>query len=150
MSDGAFHRRIGFASGSIAAWCAASGQPLSLRAVETIGGAMGGVVGAILPDRFDPPTSPRHRSLAHGMVPVGAAAFWSITNLKRWQTWLRSQATRMQDALATETDGLRRLLLMAGVVACTLAAGAVAGLIAGYLSHVALDACTPASLPVVG
>lgn len=150
MSDGLMHRRVGFVAGGATAWCAASGQPTHLRVVETIGGAMAGIVGAVMPDRLDPPTSPLHRSIGHGLVPIGAAGFWAIRNLKKWQRWLREQAQRFQQELNAETDGGRRILLMLAMVACTLAAGAVAGFIGGYISHVALDALTPASLPVIG
>lgn len=150
MSDGLMHRRVGFVAGGATAWCAASGQPTHLRVVEAIGGALAGIVGAVAPDRIDPATSPRHRSLGHGLLPIGAAGFWAIRNLKRWQDWLRAQAQRFQQELDVERDGGRQVLLLLAVVACTLAAGAVAGFIGGYLSHVALDALTPASLPVIG
>jgi hypothetical protein len=150
MSDGKIHRRVGCVAGGATAWYAARGQPTHLRVVETIGGAMAGIVGAMMPDRIDPATSPRHRSIGHGLLPIGAAGFWAVKNLKRWQGWLRSQAERLQRELDVERDGGRRVLLMFAAVACTLAAGAVAGFIGGYLSHLALDALTPASLPVVG
>ena len=81
---------------------------------------------------------------------MGAASLWAIKNLSRWQNWLRQQAQQLQQELVSETDGFRRALLMIAIVACTVAAGAIAGLIGGYLSHVALDALTPASLPVFG
>lgn len=150
MSDGKFHRRVGFVAGAASACYASRNQPAHLRVVETISGALAGIVGAMLPDQIDPPTSPRHRSFGHGLVPVGAAGFWALKNLGRWQNWLRQQAQRLQQELVCETDGFRRALLNIAIVGCAVAAGAIAGLIGGYISHVALDALTPASLPVFG
>lgn len=148
MSDGKFHRKIGFAVGGIASWCLATGQPFGSRVLETLGGALAGVAGAKAPDWIDPPISPHHRSLGHGLVPIGSLAFWSMRNLKRWQAWLRTQTAALQAELVIETCGLRRLLLQIGIIACIIAAGAIAGLIAGYLSHIAFDTFTPASIPL--
>ena len=148
MSNGRFHRRVGAATGAISAWVAAHDQPLKHRVIETLGGIPGGIIGAMAPDLIDPPTSPRHRSIGHGVIPIGALGFWSIWNLRRWQDGLREMANGFQEEYSRETtNGFRRFCLGVAEVACRLAAGAIAGLLGGYASHLALDALTPAGLP---
>jgi hypothetical protein len=46
--------------------------------VEVIGGLLAGNLGARLPDVFDPPTHPGHRSLAHGMAPIAAVGMAAL------------------------------------------------------------------------
>lgn len=38
------------------------------RLIETLGGLLGGYIGARLPDIIDPPTSPNHRDIAHSAI----------------------------------------------------------------------------------
>jgi hypothetical protein len=75
MSNGRVHRRVGVLVGGGAAFLAAHDQPLRLRLIEAIGGALAAIPGAALPDVIDPPNSPRHRSTGHGLLPIGAAGF---------------------------------------------------------------------------
>lgn len=148
--NGKYHQSVGFVGGGITAWYLASGQSAADRLIETIGGAVAGVAGAKAPDWIDPPTSPRHRSLGHGLIPIGTLASWAISNLRGWQESLRSEAIALQAELRAESCGLRRVLLQLGILGCLLAAGAIGGFILGYLSHVVLDATTPTSIPWIG
>jgi hypothetical protein len=149
MCNGRVHRRVAVPVGACAAFLAAHDQPLHLRIIETIGGALAAIPGTACPDFIDPPRSPRHRSVGHGLLPIGAAGFWAAKNLRRWQTWLRTWASHYRQQVAGEQDPWRRFLLIAAEIAFTLAAGAVAGFLAGYASHLVLDATTPAGLPVL-
>ena len=65
------------------------------------------------------------------------------------QDRLRFEANE-QRALFDKTDGFDAFLHWVFWVGLRLLSGAMAGLIAGYLSHLALDACTPKSLPLLG
>ena len=119
------------------------------RLLETLGGAGGGYLGAILPDRIDPPFHPGHRSWGHGLGPVTAAtAVWN-QKLDGCQDSLRQQAnyhaqlrTQSTDLLATAWHSVVELVLR-------LLSGFVAGIGAGYVTHVALDFGTPRCLPLI-
>ncbi len=85
---------------------------------ETLSIFLGGGAVASLPDVFDPPTSPRHRSIGHSIV--GSAGLGLA--MKNLETNL--------DIPQNKKDVLYAL------------GGA-------YLSHIALDATTPAGLPFI-
>lgn len=137
MANGKTHRAIGAIAGGAYAYHRARCQRLEHALMEALGGVLAGVAGARLPDVFDPPLHPRHRSLAHGLVPVVAAGQAAVRALDPWEAGLRAEADRR----AACGDSTGELLYR-------LAAGALAGLIGGYASHVALDAFSPASVPL--
>ena len=149
MSDGRFHRKVGTVVGvGAAAYCARQ-QPLGHAIVEAIGGGLAGNLGARLPDFIDPPTSPRHRSIGHGMVPCGAAGHAAMSSFAGLQTKLRAEAARRAELQRTTTSTAEQLWHLLLELLCRLGAGAIPGFVAGYGSHVALDFCTPASLPLI-
>lgn len=91
-----------------------------------------------MPDLIDTPNSPNHRSLAHGVIPIGTVALMGKDTIVKVRMWLKDKAT----AYKNEDDLLMELL-------CEFCIGALDGFIAGYASHLALDACTPRGLPAV-
>ncbi len=143
------HKKVGAAFGAGAAFLKSSGQPMEYRLIEALGGAFGGYYGGIMPDIFDPATSPNHRSWGHGVIPVAGVARYTIPNVGDWQKNLRDLANtcaaRRENA-QTEADAF---LYGAAEIACRLGVGAVPGLIAGYISHLVLDAGTPKRLPLI-
>lgn len=148
MSDGRTHRAIGTIAGGAYALAKAQQQLPEQLALEVLGGILGGNLGARLPDVFDPPFHPGHRALAHGVVPVVAVGRAAAGALDGWQTQLRVEAARRAALRTSAETALARLWHALVEVLCRLGAGALAGLLAGYGSHVALDAFTPASLPL--
>ena len=119
------------------------------RFLEIAGGALGGAVGGLLPDLCDPPCQPNHRSLAHGVLPVLAgASVWS-QGLTGWQANLRNNADAFAQKRAASVDPLLAALYALTEMALRVLSGAVAGLGAGYLTHVALDCMTPCGLPLI-
>jgi hypothetical protein len=149
MSDGRTHRAIGTIAGGGYALAKAQQQHPEHLVLEVFRGLLAGNLGARLPGVFDPPLHPGYRALAHGVVPVVAAGRAAVGALDGWQTQLRAEAGRraaLQDSAATPLERLWHALLE---LLCRLGAGALAGLLAGYGSHVALDAFTPASLPLL-
>ena len=148
MANGEVHKFVGTLAGTGFAYYAARNQPDISRVIEALGGAVGGFVGGKLPDVFDPPLHPRHRSVAHAIVPLGVAAHQCARYLQTWQETLRRFAQN-EAALKTQSqDPLERIWHSMLEFAYRLISGAIAGLIAGYASHVALDAVTPSGLPV--
>ena len=148
MPNGPTHRVAGGVAGGGLALARATGQPPEAVLIEVFGGVVGGVVGGRLPDIFDPATTPRHRSTAHsalaGLVVVGAA-------LEDARSYCRERADtyRRLKAQSGLNDGARLWYALLELVWQFLA-GALTGLQAGYVSHLALDALTPAGLPLLG
>ena len=149
MPNGRTHRVVGAAAGSAYALYRAGHQAPAHALIETLGGALAGAVGARLPDVLDPPLHPRHRSLAHGLVPVAVAGRVGAMALDRCQVRLRAEAEHRASLRRAAVTPLQRVWHAIVEVLCRLGAGAMAGLLAGYGSHVALDAFTPASIPLV-
>lgn len=145
MSDGRTHRAIGTITGGGYALAKAQRRPPEHLALEVLGGLLAGNLGARLPDVFDPPLHPGHRVLAHGVVPVLAGGRAAVGALDGWQTQLRAAAGRRAALRASAGAPLERLWHALAELLCRLGAGALAG----YGSHVALDAFTPASLPLL-
>lgn len=147
--NGQTHEQVGGPTGAVAAFVLARKQAPAARIVESLGGYVGGVLGAKLPDIIDPPTSPHHRSIGHGVVPVGLASHALVNRIPAWQEQLRRNADEHSVAAAQTTGVWDRLLHSLLEFLCRVGAGTLAGIPAGYLSHLALDATTPAGLPLV-
>lgn len=148
MANRAAHRLVGSVSGGCAAAWAARGQSPAILFVETLGGIGGGIAGARAPDVIDPPTCGRHRSVGHGMVPVGTAATALLRKLEEWQQQLRAFAEKERCECAAATTFLAQAWHLVLSLLAQLASGALVGFVAGYLSHLAMDFTTPACLPI--
>ena len=152
MANRATHDVWGVGAGAIAAaWCARSQTP-EHQILEVVGGCLGGWGGSRLPDVFDPPTCPNHRSWAHGVVPVGfvGSGISYLDLIAQLQGHLRAQADAVAAKRAELTTDVERLISI--VIECLMraAAGAVPGVVAGYASHLGLDAGTRKGLPPLG
>lgn len=126
----------------------AKDQPNDLAIAEVIGSAIGGVLGGLLPDLIEPATSPHHRETAHSAV---AGATLVLVQTTRWQAEYRRRATTAIEQASSLSPGSRERsnsALMA--VLWAFLAGLIGGLIVGYASHLALDAMTPRSIPLIG
>lgn len=142
MPDDRTHRAIGTLAGG------GQRRPEHLL-LEVLGGLVAGNLGAWLPDVFDQPLQPGHRSVGHGIVPVATAATTAVRALDSWQSRLRTEADRRAALRTSAATPLQRLWRAVLELLCWLGAGALAGLLGGYGSHVALDAFTPAGLPLL-
>ena len=116
--------------------------------VEWITGAVGGGFGGLVPDLLEPATNPWHRSMAHSLF-AGGGIVALDTQLTRWQSKLREKALEYRECRAKAPEGIQRFILLLGELLCFALAGLIAGVLAGYVSHLVLDAITPASLPVL-
>ena len=149
MANGKVHKIVGISAGGGLAYLSTSDMQAADRILEMLGGCFGGALGGKAPDWIDPPTNPNHRSVGHGVIPVASIAKWYFENLPKWQATCRAAAEQhsqlrqqSQTNLHSAWHGLMEILFR-------LIAGFLAGLPAGYLSHVGLDAVTPKSLPFV-
>ena len=119
------------------------------RLQELVGGALGGYLGGILPDQIDPPAHPGHRSVGHGFCPVAVvAASWNH-NLESWQSRLRQLANEHDYHGFQSADPILKGWHAIMALALRLLSGFLAGIGAGYITHVALDSLTASCLPLV-
>ena len=115
---------------------------------ETIGGVFGGIAGGLLPDRIDTPSGPWHRAEAHSFAITGTFGRFLSEQLPNFQASLRSQADHYALMQTLSPSPLQQFFLWLVECACRFLAGALAGLLAGYASHLVMDAMTPRSLPL--
>ena len=145
MPNRATHAQVGAAAGGICAALRVAGAPTTHQLAETIGGLIGGWVGGVLPDVLEPATTPNHRQAAHSVVAGGTLM---LARLAEWQAGCRAAAdgaARRALLLPLRSDERRRAETEALV--WRFVAGALVGLVAGYASHLLLDATTARGLP---
>jgi hypothetical protein len=149
MPNGNVHSGVGSSSGGSFAFLRSKGEEPLHRTIEALGGAFGGRIAAILPDKFDPATSPNHRGVAHSIF-VGAFIGCTATrNLDQWQRHLRFLADCQALLKRQAVDNIEYLWHVFLEFFFRFLAGAIAGVVAGYESHLLLDAFTPRSLPLL-
>lgn len=150
MPDREVHQLAGAIAGAVYAALQASGERSDHKATEILGGFVAGKFAGCLPDKIDPPVSPRHRHIGHGVVPCGVAGIGIHMKMTAWQQSLRAMANEYASRRAGTEDPLLRLFYGLVEYLCRATAGAVSGFIAGYGSHLFLDAKTPNRLPLIG
>ena len=143
------HLPVGAMSGATYAAYHAWGQPGPYVLAEAAGGLVGGIGGGLLPDWIDTPCSPRHRAEAHSMSITGTVGYYMNQQLPQWQANLRAEAQRYAQLRAASTSVLPQIGYSALELIFRFLSGLLAGLLAGYASHLALDSLTPSSLPVL-
>jgi uncharacterized membrane protein YfcA len=140
MPNGGTHRKLGALTGGAAAGYHARGESQRALVTEILGGLCGGTIGGVLPDRLDPPLSPRHRGGFHSVVVLAVLLFLVLETQRRVCRQRAEEATRwgpLGPQHTLESDAWRFL------------SGLITGLQWGYISHLTADMTTRASLPVV-
>jgi len=164
MADRKTHRRAGRVAGGVYAAHRAKGQGVLPCAVETLGGVLGGDLGGIVADVLEPALTSWHRGPAHSCV-AGAAVLSLGDPLMRFESYCREQAERNAKERVTlraipdlsregsfvvvSADPLGQLWLAICEFFWRMLAGFANGVAAGYLSHLALDAGTFRSIPIL-
>ncbi len=145
MPNADFHCPVAALTGAAAAITLA---PQDSRAAlfEALGGAFGGYLGGRTPDLIDPATSPRHRSVGRGVLTAGAALLWCARRVPQLQAALRQPRPPSRAFVGEPFAGPRGASGPFDPIGHFLA-GAAAGFVAGYASHLLLDGMTPAELP---
>jgi len=149
MPNREVHLPVGAMSGAAYATYHAWGQPGPYVLAEAAGGLVGGIGGGLLPDWIDAPCSPRHRAEAHSMSITGTVGYYMNQQLPQWQTNLRAEAQRYAQLRGASATVLPQIGYCALELIFRFLSGLLAGLLAGYASHLALDSLTPSSLPVL-
>lgn len=148
MPNRSTHAAIGALTGGTIASVRAANEATPEFLAEATGGVIGGWLGGVLPDVLEPATSPNHRRAAHSVVAAGAL---SMARVAEWQASCRlSGNAATQRAASLPVGCAERNDAQLSAVLWRLAAGILVGLVVGYGSHLALDACTPRGLPPVG
>lgn len=143
------HKNIaGVVGGATALVFAAEQQPLQMLA-EVAGGIFMGSQAGTWADYIEPGISSHHRQEAHAIVPSLAGANLVFQNLTSMQGYLRQSAAQCFDLAQNTADPLRAFLNVVVGFGLHFVAGAVPAVATGYLSHVALDACTPRGVPLL-
>ncbi len=150
MASEKAHSAAGMTAGGIAAFARSGNQEPINQLAEALGGVIGGRFGGRLPDMIEPAIHSWHRGPAHS-VTMGAGLLASAGGgIAMWETDWRARAAsfaeRKTDPRLSEAE---RLLYGVVDLSCRIAAGLAVGLVAGYLSHLALDAGTPRSIPLL-
>jgi hypothetical protein len=149
MANGAVHVEAGLVVGGAAAFASSADRTGYERLVEVIGGVLAGRAGAMLPDRIDPPTHPRHRSLGHGVLPNIGIWSYVLSHAHEFQELLRSKAAEQRQARDWAQCWWEKLCCLLLELGYLLLSGGIVGLPAGYVSHLALDSFTPCGLPLL-
>lgn len=143
------HRQAGAVAGVAYAGYLAWDQPGPHMYAEAAGGLLGGIGGGLLPDCIDAPSCPRHRAEAHSVSITGVVGSVFNDQLPGWQGALRDNAHRYARLRAASPSLLPQIGYGLLEFFFHFLAGALAGLLAGYVSHLALDSLTPSSLPIL-
>jgi membrane-bound metal-dependent hydrolase YbcI (DUF457 family) len=148
MANRRTHAVIGTVAGGGAAILGAKNESPLAAVVEFAGGLWGGNLGGRAPDILEPAICPRHRSLAHSWAAVFATVGVALGEAQaKCRTWAAECAAKSQDPTRSP---LEQLFFALAELFWRFVAGALVGFRAGYVSHLALDCQTPASLPLLG
>lgn len=149
MPNRTTHQVVGALTGGGLALVLSNGQPISHQITETIGGAVAGYYSGRLPDILNPPRSPNHRRFAHSATTELILSAVGVNELDSWQSFLRTHADRQAVLAMQAQTTISELWHLFLEFLFGLFAGAVAGSFGGYGSHLALDAFSSRSLPLV-
>jgi LexA-binding, inner membrane-associated putative hydrolase len=116
--------------------------------IEIAGGMLGGWYGSMMPDALEPATSSWHRDFCHSWA-VQVSAVKALALVGAWESECRKLAIEYQARCQSEPDPPKRFLYSLAELFWRLVTGLAAGFIAGYSSHLALDALTPRGLPLL-
>jgi len=151
------HMRAGAISGAMYAGYRARNQAPNSQLIEVLGGAVGGLIGGALPDIIEPAVSSWHRSTGHSCA-AGAAIVSSGSLLASYEAYCRDRAAGslpVHPGIVLSPQGHVLSPVPNSIVAnltellWIFLAGCLNGIAAGYISHLALDAGQPRSIPLL-
>ena len=117
--------------------------------LELLGATLSGIAAASLPDWIEPALHPNHRAFFHSVTfaGVGLPPLWATLQQTRAE---QLQAAAFCEVQATCAKSQAIAEYWQGQTAThRFWAGTMLGLIPGYVSHLAADAVTPKSLPLI-
>jgi membrane-bound metal-dependent hydrolase YbcI (DUF457 family) len=147
MPNRKVHIMAGIMSGTAVAGYRArnlTGEDLLL---ELAGGCLGGLIGGIAPDLFEPAINSWHRSVAHSSSSCLASA-GLMQKCATLQQQCRADARRHTQLKLVSQDDWTRFWHAVMAFAWALLSGFIVGVPAGYLSHLVLDSTSPRGIPL--
>ena len=164
MANRRTHRKVGRVTRAVMLPTGQRIRRWGISLPESIGGAIGGDVGAMAADWLEPAVSSWHRGTAHSCAAGGVVLSLGGT-LAQAEVYCRAQAERkaaQRSALEmvphptlpnvfvpAPGNVLTDLWLLACELFWRALAGFTNGMAAGYISHLVLDAGTPRSIPLL-
>lgn len=151
------HKYVGLVVGAAYAGHRAKAQSGPNWWAEVAGGAVGGYLGGRLPDILEPALSSWHRGVAHSCS-AGGAIIVVKDPFTLWETACRENAEKCKAIPMAPHGGMfvpvpidlfSQMFLKLAELWWRFLAGFLNGLAAGYVSHLALDAATPRSIPLL-
>jgi uncharacterized membrane protein YfcA len=155
------HELVGTTTGIVCAAYRARNQNPRNQFLETVGGAVGGYLGSTFADYLEPAISSWHRGAAHS-AGTGAMVLFSVDHLAKWEAFCRKKAEQYAAIpmvpvvnpqgiafVPAQLSPLAQLLRTVAELFWRFLAGFPAGFATSYLSHLALDAATPRSIPLL-
>lgn len=149
MANRSEHLFLGGIAGAGMCLVATALNQKKLSLPELIGAVLSGVFAATVPDWLEPAIHPNHRAFFHSVAfaGVGLPPLWTMAQQARTGhlhaaslcDWQAAQAQNQQDMGYWQGQAESHRLF----------AGMLLGLIPGYVSHLAADAATPKSLPLI-
>lgn len=148
------HLASGVGSAVVVAAVTIDSVPQDMRLFYCLGLAIGGAIGGTLPDQLEPALHPHHRQFFHSLAVLAGVGHQALatgslvaSGVSCWQ----EEAARLRVARARSVPSspeCQRLYWREGFY--HLATGLVRGGLAGYSTHLVLDARTTFSLPLLG
>jgi hypothetical protein len=144
------HRKVGTVVGAAAALLSTDDtQELWKRIAEGLGGAIGGNVGARMPDWIEPALHSWHRDVGHSCTTIDAIVKLTPKVIGSWERYCRRKAREAaKKKLAAEAVRQPSWCFLLGEMYWTVATGFLRGLATGYVSHLVLDGATPRGIPL--
>ncbi len=149
MPNRDIHVPVGMTAGLVTALYLSKDQKNEDRIWEAIGGLIGGYGGSRFPDVFESANSPHHRAFVHSLAAGTTVSVKANEATDTWVAFFREKADciaeKRKTANLTDFD---KLIVDIFEILLRVAAGVGPGFVAGYGSHLVLDACTKKSLPL--
>ena len=145
--NGKTHQAIAIPAGVAFSLFQSQEQPVLGKMLEAAGAGLAASFGARLPDIWDLPTNPNHRSWAHSFLGAASVGSYIYQNVQMAQNSLREQAASHARASQLAVDPLTKILHTLCEWLYRFLSGCLVGFVVGYGSHLTLDAFTPRSLP---
>ena len=147
MPNRSTHVTVGVVAGMGAGLVTGRSLPSDHQAIHVVFAGIGGGLGGAAPDILEPATSPNHRDLFHSLLAGGGlGAAW----IADWMSDCHRHAAECEGrvlACAVGSPDKSREEMKA--LFWRALAGLIVGFIAGYASHLVLDAATKRSLPLL-
>jgi membrane-bound metal-dependent hydrolase YbcI (DUF457 family) len=141
------HVAAGLAAGIGAGFATARHLPDEDQFLHVAFAGIGGAVGGLAPDWLEPGSNPNHRNVFHSLLAAGGITAAALAD---WQSSChRASAECLSRAQLAPLGSSERSNEQMKAFLWRVLAGLIIGFLAGYASHLALDAGTAKSLPLL-